>query len=201
MVTLPQRLKRVRAKLGETQTEFGKRFGVDQSTVAKWERGKQVPTDHRIDLIADLEEETNTSDEADENIAGGSKSLFTLVPVTGDVGAGAAVYPVQGETSTRAAGYVKAARGFGAVEALRVRGDSMWPAYRDGDLIFIENRPAELPLLSGKEYIVELADGRVLLKIIELTDQGRYNLISYNAPPENSVEIVAARRVRYIRKA
>jgi len=37
---LGQRFKRARRKLGETQAVFAARFGVDQSTIAKWESNK-----------------------------------------------------------------------------------------------------------------------------------------------------------------
>ncbi len=77
----------------------------------------------------------------------------------------------------------------------------MWPAYHDGDLVFIENRPADFPLIKGKDYILELADGRQLLKMVEPRPDGTYSLISYNAPPESGVTIKAARRVRYVRRA
>lgn len=199
---LGQRLKRVRRKLGETQAEFGRRFGVDQSTVAKWERNRQVPESHRLDQLAELEVESMASDEDGEKSDGTVNPLFTMVPVVGEIGAGAAVYPIDTDTSTNATGYIRAARGFGAVEAIRVRGDSMWPVYKNGDWVFVENRQTEFPLERDKEYILDLADGRRLLKTVEPgRSVGLYNLISYNAPPEPDVEIVRAQRVRYIRRA
>jgi DNA-binding transcriptional regulator YiaG len=33
----PENIKAVRERLGETQAAFGRRFGVDQSTVHRWE--------------------------------------------------------------------------------------------------------------------------------------------------------------------
>lgn len=202
-VTISQRVKRVRVALGkgrsESQQDFAKRFGVDQSTVSKWERGTQMPDSHHLDTLAQLEGEALDGDAVNPTSEGGT-SPFTLVPVVGDIGAGATVYPVEGDRSSRATGYVRAPRGFGAVEALRVRGNSMWPAYRDGDTVFIDNKHAEFPLLRQKEYILELADGRVLLKMVEPNQDGTYNLISHNAPQEPAVVIKSARRVRYVRK-
>ncbi len=197
-ISLGQRIRRVRAKLGQKQADFAKHFGVDQSTISKWEKGTQIPESYHLDILADLEGESEGGEaDSPENV----QSLFTLVPVVGDIGAGAVVHAIEGDRSTRATGYVKAPRGFGAVEALRIRGDSMWPAYHDGDLVFIENRPADFPLIKGKDYILELADGRQLLKMVEPRPDGTYSLISYNAPPESGVTIKAARRVRYVRRA
>jgi phage repressor protein C with HTH and peptisase S24 domain len=198
---LGQRVKRIRRKLGETQTNFAARFGVDQSTVSKWERNDQIPESYNLDLLSEIEAGISLDDEAGEMSDTVVNPLFTLVPVVGEIGAGAAVYPVEGDTTTRTTGYVRAARGFGAVEALRVRGDSMWPVYRDGDWVFVENRESSFPLERDKEYILDLADGRRLLKAVEPSRDGRYNLISYNAPPERDVEIVRAHKVRYVRKA
>lgn len=192
----------MRRKLGETQAEFAARFGVDQSTVAKWEKDKQIPESYRLDIVAELEGESMASDEDDEKSGNPAKALFTMVPIIGEIGAGAAVYPIDTDVTNETTEYIRAARGFGAVEAIRVRGDSMWPVYRDGDLVFVENRGSDFPLVRDKEYILDLADGRRLLKTVEPAGvDGLYNLLSYNAPPERGVEIVRAQKVRYIRRA
>lgn len=197
MQTIAQRVKAVRRQLGENQTVFGRRFGVDQSTVSKWEHSTQTPEPRTLDRLAALEEEALGDAHPPES---GGESLFTLVPVSGEIGAGAKVYDVEGGGG-RNIDFERAPRGFGAVEALRVRGDSMYPVYRDGDLVFIEDRPAEFPLRRNTEYVIELTDGRRLLKMVEPAPNGHYNLVSYNAPLEPDVEIANAQRVRYVRKA
>jgi phage repressor protein C with HTH and peptisase S24 domain len=198
MQTIAQRVKAVRRHVGENQTVFGRRFGVDQSTVSKWEHNTQTPEPRALDRLAAIEAEALG---ADPQIAeSGAGSLFTLVPISGEIGAGAKVYDVEG-SGGRNIDFERAPRGFGAVEALRVRGDSMYPVYRDGDLVFIEDRPAEFPLLRNTEYVIELTDGRRLLKMVEPAANGRYNLVAYNAPTETEVEIANAQRVRYVRKA
>lgn len=199
MQTIAQRVKRIRARAGENQTVFAHRFGVDQSTVSKWEHGTQTPEPRALDMLALLEEDASENPENTSD--SGTGSLFTLVPVAGQIGAGAAVYDFDGEDGGKNIGFERTPRGFGAVEALQVRGDSMYPVYRDGDLIYIEDRPAEFPLRRNTEYVIQLADGRRLLKMIEPGADGRYNLVSYNAPAEPDVEIVNAQRVRYVRKA
>lgn len=198
MQTIAQRVKMVRRHVGENQTTFGRRFGVDQSTVSKWEHSAQTPEPRALDLLAALEAEALGEDW--QSAESGAGSLFTLVPVSGEIGAGAKVYDVEG-SGGRNIDFERAPRGFGAVEALRVRGDSMYPVYRDGDLVFIEDRPAEFPLLRNTEYVIELTDGRRLLKMVEPAPNGRYNLVAYNAPAEPDVEIANAQRVRYVRKA
>jgi phage repressor protein C with HTH and peptisase S24 domain len=166
--------------------------------VSKWEHSTQTPEARALDRLAALEEEAMGND---AQLAGSDAgSLFTLVPVSGEIGAGAKVYEVEGGGG-RNIDYERAPRGFGAVEALRVRGDSMYPVYRNGDLVFIDDRPAEFPLRRNTEYVIELTDGRRLLKMVEPASNGRYNLVAYNAPAELDVEIANAQRIRYVRKA
>lgn len=45
---------RLRAFLGETQTEFAERFGVYQSTVCRWEAGEE-PSGPALVILASLE--------------------------------------------------------------------------------------------------------------------------------------------------
>lgn len=196
MNVLGTRIARLRRQLGETQGIFGARFGVDQSTVSKWENGKQHPESHHMDIIGSLEGvgETGTNSTTDSN------PLFTLVPLVGYVGAGAVVHFVDRGAGSSAIDYIKAPKGFGAVEALEVRGDSMYPVYRNGDIVFFGGRAADLPIRGEDEYVVELTDGRVLLKVVEARSDGTYSLNAYNAPPLHGVEIVNAFKVRYIRR-
>ncbi len=144
----------------------------------------------------------SAEDESVENAIpprGGARVPFTVVPIAGYVGAGATVVLFEGEASANI-GYARAPRGFGAVEALTVRGDSMYPAYKDGDVIFYGGEPAELPIRIPDEYVVKLADGRVLLKEVVPTGNGRYVLQSHNAPAIYDAEILEAFEVRWVQK-
>lgn len=130
---------------------------------------------------------------------GGTRPLFTVVPIAGYVGAGATVLLLSGEAADNI-GYARAPRGIGAVEALVVRGDSMYPAYKEGDTIYFGEQPAELPIRVPDEYVVKLADGRVLLKEVVPAGGGRYVLQSHNAPAIYDAEIVEAFEVRWVQK-
>lgn len=199
MATLAQRIHRLRRSLKESQAEFGKRFGVGQAAISRWESGRQMPEAMHLDVIASLE--MDGPDMADEEAphSTGGNPLFTLVPLVGYVGAGAVVHRLDRGAGSSAIDFVKAPKGFGAVEALEVRGDSMYPVYRNGDTVFY-SRPAELPIRVSDEYVVELSDGRMLLKIVEPGADGTYTLLAYNGEPIRGVEIVQASKVRYIRR-
>jgi len=201
MLTIGQRIQRLRKQLGEKQATFAQRFGVDQSTVSKWEKGSQVPDPEHRDIIASLELSDEDLVEGDEMGGSGSNPLFTLVPIAGYVGAGAVVHLIDTDAMPGSLGYIKAPKGFGAVEALVVQGDSMYPAYKNGDIIYYSGRPAEMPIRSADEYVVRLKNGQVLVKVVEpVGADGRYTLTAYNAPSQRGVEIAAASKVRYVRK-
>lgn len=47
-----KKLEEMRRRNGMTQAELGKRLGVDQTTVSKWEHGKANPSFSKIPEIA-----------------------------------------------------------------------------------------------------------------------------------------------------
>jgi transcriptional regulator with XRE-family HTH domain len=200
MNTLGTRINRLRRHLGETQAEFGSRFGVDQSTISKWESGKQVPESGHLDIVGSLESAEGETVPFGTIPTTGGNPLFTLVPIVGYAGAGAVVQMYDRGAGSSAIEYIKAPKGFGAVEAIEVRGDSMYPVYRNGDTIYFDGREAALPITESDEYVVELRDGRMLLKIVEPRGNGKYTLLAYNGAPVNGVEVVRAFKVRYIRR-
>jgi phage repressor protein C with HTH and peptisase S24 domain len=114
--------------------------------------------------------------------------------LVGKVGAGAQVVPIGDPTeeeidlppgaSVRAVG-------------VRVEGDSMHPRYFPGEKLFYlreDTPPAELV---GKECVVQLKDGRMMVKILRKGSKPRlFNLESWNAPTmrDQAVEWAAAVR-------
>lgn len=123
------------------------------------------------------------------------------MPVVGHVGAGAQIYPIDDHAPGAGLDEIEAPPGAapGAV-GVRVRGDSMYPVYSEGDLLFYaeQRNPAEL---IGRECVVRLADGRLFIKIIRRgATPGRYSLHAHNAPPLDDVEIDWAAPVQWIRR-
>lgn len=87
--------------------------------------------------------------------------------------------------------------------AVRVRGDSMMPVYRDGDLIIYNQQlqGEHIVELIGKEAIVRLADGRTFIKTIAKgSNPGTWTLWSYNAAPMTDALVEWAARVRWIER-
>lgn len=129
--------------------------------------------------------------------------VTTGVPIVGYVGAGALVYPTDdhevGDGIDEAPAPSDAT---GAEVAVIVRGDSMYPAYRDGDIIYYDQHGTDLAQCLGRECVVKLADDRVLVKTVERgSAEGLVTLESYNAPSERDVEVVWIAPIVWVRKA
>ena len=64
-----------------------------------------------------------------------------------------------------------------------VRGDSMYPRYFENEMLFYIRSTDDPREHVGKECVVALADGRMLVKILRRsTAKDRFNLESWNAP-------------------
>jgi transcriptional regulator with XRE-family HTH domain len=89
----------------------------------------------------------------------------------------------------------------GRMMALQVVGDSMFPRYDEGAVVYIRrDHEGVLPDYLGKECAVHLVDGGTFLKVLEEgTEPGKYNLRSHNAPLMRNVEVVWASPVLFVR--
>lgn len=88
----------------------------------------------------------------------------------------------------------------GKLVALEVRGDSMLPRYDEGDVIYIKREhEGVLPEYIGEHCAVHLSDGGTFLKVLEEgTEEGKFTLLSHNAPPMRNVEVVWATPVLFV---
>jgi phage repressor protein C with HTH and peptisase S24 domain len=132
----------------------------------------------------------------------GETNTPKVVPLIGYVGAGAEVHI---RDNTAPVEYVEAPPNMGNevnVSALDVRGDSMYPAYKDGDRIFYAriHEFLEEECLNS-ECVVQVLDGSALVKtVIKGSSPNLYTLTSYNAPPMQDVKIEWAAPVLWVDK-
>lgn len=85
--------------------------------------------------------------------------------------------------------------------AFEVRGESMFPVARDGDIAFFAAPRRDIARIVGLECAVALHDGRRFFKLLERgAKQGLYDLHSYNAEPMRGVEVHEAGRLLGIRR-
>jgi phage repressor protein C with HTH and peptisase S24 domain len=126
-----------------------------------------------------------------------------MIPLVGYVGAGAEVFAI--DDHAKGAGLDEVECPWSelgpSTVAVRVRGESMVPAYYDGDLIFYESTNADFMHLLGKECVVALADGRMFVKQLRRTATGQWYLHSHNAEPILGINIEWASKVRLIQRA
>ncbi len=117
------------------------------------------------------------------------------VPVVGYVGAGEEVnnYDDRGDLD-----WVVPESGDLQTHAVIVRGESMWPRYEDGTLLFFLPSDYVAPDCIGRTCVVQLADGRTLVKKVRNGSKpGLYTLVSFRAPEMLDCEVAWAARVRY----
>jgi phage repressor protein C with HTH and peptisase S24 domain len=128
------------------------------------------------------------------------------VPIVGKIGAGGTVVFValQDDEQLDPEDSVLRPPGVaGKLVALIVDGSSMFPKYRDGDIIYIQrdhNGVLESDL--GDDCAVRLKSGETYVKQLVLGSQpGRFTLRSLNAPDMENVEVEWATRVLFIMPA
>jgi len=84
------------------------------------------------------------------------------------------------------------------LEAVIVRGTSMFPRYFDGEVIYYSNHPVPPDQVAGKECVVALTDGRMFVKQLQRgRRKNRFNLMSWNAEPIEEVAVEWASPVRW----
>jgi phage repressor protein C with HTH and peptisase S24 domain len=191
--TIAERLRWARERAGfKGGTQAATAFGWKVSTYLGHENGDRNPSRDKAKRYAErfkVRWEWLLEGEGQPTARG------TPAPVVaGYVGAGAEIIPVDGDPGP---GHRIDLPPPNAVPVI-VRGDSMYPRYFDGEtLLYLpEHRPPDE--LIGRECVVKLADGRMLVKILKRgTKRRRYNLESWNAAPLENQAVEWAAAVRW----
>jgi phage repressor protein C with HTH and peptisase S24 domain len=180
---MPSRLKEFRKKQGLSLAKLAAAVGTSTPQIHKLEREERRMTfDWARRLAPALQIEPEDLMRVEHRIQ-----------VVGRVGAGAQVLPIDDHAKGDGLYDVECPRGLDPKNtvAVEVVGDSMEPAVQEGWVLFYDRSPEPTPsAVVGRLCVVQVEDGRVLVKQIKRgPDQGRFNLISANAPMIENVAL------------
>jgi transcriptional regulator with XRE-family HTH domain len=189
MSTPGERLRRAREAAGyATAAEGAERAGVKYYTYAQHENGiRGIPADKAARYAAAFGVEPQWI------LYGGSGSGRRLIPVVGYVGASTEFFGFDDHALGAGLDQIEAPPGApDHAVAVIVRGDSGYPAIRDGMVLVYWEKYENPADLVGEDCFVRLKDGRTLVKILERgASEGLWTLASINSstPPIRNVEI------------
>ncbi|OJH53513.1 hypothetical protein ATN81_19185 [Agrobacterium pusense] len=173
-------LEDARKSIGWTQVKLASEMGLTQDKISNIKNGKRELSAEEAMVASRLTGYPLPNEGTD-------------LRVLGYVGAGAEVYPIDDGDALYTI-HVGVSLPHGSVGAI-VRGDSMFPVFEDGDLVAYSGDTVEPEAAIGDTCIVQVADGRMLIKTIRRgSAPGLYTLTSYNAPDITDVPLDWARR-------
>ena len=163
---LAERLKELRKKENLTQAELAKILFVDQTAVSSWERGKSMPDTTKLQRIAStfgVSIDSLMYNNGNED----NSSHGTKIPVLGRVQAGIPTSAISEILDYEEIPADMAERGeyFG----LLVRGDSMSPDLKDGDVVIVK---CQEDVENGEMAIVAVNGDNATVKKVYKSTQG-----------------------------
>src|ERR1700716_2275843 len=192
-------LDRLSERAGVSPSGLAKRAGLDPTTFNKSKR-----------ITADGRERWPSTESVSKALAATNSSIDTFVQLIGDSARTVQSVPLLGFAEAGTGGYFDdggfpAGKGWDEVGlpsvndehayALEISGDSMKPAYRDGDIIVVS--PAT-PIRRGDRVVVKTRDGEVMVKELKRRTAKTLELSSLN--PNHVDRTLAATDVDWIER-
>lgn len=189
-------MRRYRKQCGYSQKDLASQLFVTQQAVGKWERGEATPNPETVLKIAKIL--GITTDQLLGDTATPASTGGTWVPVLGDVAAGIPIEAVENIVDYEEIDSSMASTGefFG----LRIKGSSMEPRIRDGDVVIV--RRQEDAETSDTAVILVNGDSATVKRIKKEPDGSLWLLPNNPAydPQHYSPAEIAALPVRIIGK-
>jgi transcriptional regulator with XRE-family HTH domain len=175
------RLRALRVARQLSQGELARHIGRHQTSIGPYERGEYAPPRDIVERLASALETTP------EYLLFGRDPRRISLPVTGHAGAAAIV----AEPPERPA-HIRLADE--RLEVVRVGDDTMAPTLRAGQLAIIGAAAVPPAQCLGREALVELADGRRLIRrLLPAATADRFDLGCPAGPTLRHVDVVRAR--------
>ena len=174
-------LDRLAERAGMSPSGLAKRAGLDPTTFNKSKR-----------VTADGRERWPSTESVSKALAATNSSIDAFVQLIGDGARGAQSVPLLGLAQAGSGGYFDdsgfpAGKGWDEVAlpstsdehayALEISGDSMKPAYRDGDIILVS---PGTPIRRGDRVVVKTSGGEVMIKELKRRTARTLELQSLN---------------------
>lgn len=168
-MSIAENIKRIRERYNLTQDELGEIAGVSGGAVSTWERGTAEPRMGAVQRISDHLgiSKSDIVDDVDSNVEPIKLSSSITIPVYGRVPAGVPIEAIESidEYIDVPAEYAKGGK---KLFGLKVKGDSMYPKYLDGDIIVVRE---ESDCESGQDCVVYVNGyDATLKKVIKKAD-------------------------------
>ncbi|MEP9370482.1 XRE family transcriptional regulator [Mesorhizobium sp. KR1-2] len=185
--------KRLRARMeakGLSMRTLSMAAGLGNTFVRDMLERSRVPSIDKFAKIAKVLDTTVA------DLLGEQPDAQRFVPLMGYVGAGQAVYPIDDGGGEMAEAPPEASE---STVAVRIKGDSMLPAFEDGWLLYYSRHLPPHEMIN-RRCVVQLADGRILVKTIRRgAAQDVWTLTSTNAADIEDVVVEWAAPIDWIR--
>ena len=182
--TLGTRLRGLRLAKGLSQVDLARLIGRHQTVIGPYERDEYEPPRDVIEKLA------RVLDTSPEYLYFGRSPQRSAVPVAGRIGA-LGLLEAQGDGPEELLTLRDE-----QLLAFRIGDDSMAPVFRPGQIALVGTLEVAASEQVGRDALVELADGRTLLRrLAPSAGLDRFDLAAYNAPTLIGAAVLAARPV------
>lgn len=165
-------VRELRKMAGMQQKEVAIAVGVSRPTVSEWEHGKKDPSGERLTKLAKLFDVDPGIilgyKIGDYNMPSQDNPNAIRVPVLGTIPAGIPIEAIE-EILDWEELPIEMARGGKEYFGLRVKGDSMYPRYEDGDTIILRKQET---CESGQDCAVMVNGEDATFKRVRVTESG-----------------------------
>ena len=171
------RIKKLRVSLEMKQADLAKQLNVRQNTVSTWETGRSEPDFATLQKMAEIFDTTidyilgNSNERVPQRTTGVAK-----IPVLGSIPAGIPLEAIEDIVDWEEIPQAMCAGGK-EYFALKVKGDSMWPDYLEGDIVIVKKTPT---CESGDVCAVYVNGYDATLKRVKFSEAGELTTIPIN---------------------